>query len=222
MKKVMKWILGILLGLFLLGIFLPDPPKKEKSTPNKIIAQVKEPEKPVEVPESELTSKERFAKAKKLLGEDDTRWDGWRYLNTIKEDDKEYPEAKKLRSQVEAKKLRSQAEAKKLRRPEEARQETRVKKEQAEEEKRTASARKEYAESLEYDLLNNSRMDTTITTSGKNNTTIKIKYILVSRVFVNELTKKEEFINNLRRLGFNKLVFTDGYHGDWITTIPPW
>jgi len=204
MKKVMKWILGILLGLFLLGIFLPDPPKKEKSTPNKIIAQVKEPEKPVEVPESELTSKERFAKAKKLLGEDDTRWDGWRYLNTIKEDDKEYPEAKKLR------------------RPEEARQETRVKKEQAEEEKRTASARKEYAESLEYDLLNNSRMDTTITTSGKNNTTIKIKYILVSIVFVNELTKKEEFINNLRRLGFKKLVFTDGYHGDWITTIPPW
>ena len=62
-------------------------------------------------------------------------------------------------------------------------------------------------------------MDTTITTSGKDNTTLKIKFILVSRVLVNELTKDGVLPSRWEQMGFKTIVFTDGYRETWTMNL---
>jgi hypothetical protein len=161
-----------------------------------------------EYPEAQkLLKQSLLSSAKKLLDEkpkyssDDNSetylWQAASKLEFIKKGDKEYPEAKKLLTQVHARQNNIHAETEELR----------------------AITRKDYAKELENNLLNNARMDTTITTSGKNNTTLKLKYILVSRVFVNELTKDGKLQNTWRSMGFKTIIFTNGYNETWTMNL---
>jgi len=77
------------------------------------------------------------------------------------------------------------------------------------------ASRKEYGKVLENYLLDNAKMDTKITTSGKDYTTLKIEYILTSRVMVNELTKDGKLPSIWEQMGFKTVVFTDGYYHTW-------
>ncbi|MGB8993143.1 MAG: hypothetical protein WCD80_13900 [Desulfobaccales bacterium] len=124
-----------------------------------------------------------------------------RHLAAISENSPEYKEIKKLEPKIKQLEREIDRQAKIIT------------------EKFMVISRKKYAKDYENLLLNNARLDTTITTSGKNNTTLKFKCILVSRVFVNELTKDGKIINHWRSMGFKKIIFTNGYNETWTMNL---
>jgi hypothetical protein len=84
--------------------------------------------------------------------------------------------------------------------------------------KNTVKERKEFAKRYEIALLDKG-IDTTVTTHGKYNTTLRIKWVLMSRPVVHQLTKDKNFISSVKRLGFKKIEFTDGYNDQWSVTF---
>ncbi len=78
--------------------------------------------------------------------------------------------------------------------------------------------RKEFAKKYELSLLD-AGMDTTITTLGKNHSTLRIKWVLMSRPLVYKLINDGATMANLRKLGFEKVVFTDGYDRTWTSDL---
>ena len=165
-----------------------------------------------EYPEAqELLKQELFRGAKKLLKEkpkyatDDNSgtylWQAASKLEFIKKGDKEYPEAQNLLKHIHA------------------RQKIILEKTAAETDKRMATTRKEYAKELEFNFLDKLHMDTTVTVSGKNNTIIKIKWILWTRVTVYEFFKDGKIESTWRSMGFKKYILTDGYRWTWTDNL---
>lgn len=76
------------------------------------------------------------------------------------------------------------------------------------------ATRQKIAETWETSLLDKG-MSVDVTAEGKEKTTLKLKYVLVSKAFAHNLTKNGEFIQTLRNAGFKKLVMTDGYDDTW-------
>lgn len=74
--------------------------------------------------------------------------------------------------------------------------------------------RKEFSKRFELMLLEKD-MDTTITVSGKNNATLRIKWVLMSRPLVHKFINSDETMQPLINLGFEKVIFTDGYDRTW-------
>jgi hypothetical protein len=203
MWKFIKWCLGIVFVLYVIGSLIPNSSKNTKptNTATNVGVEKKEPEKPVAAPKPGPTSAEVLAEAKKEFAKDKANWAGVNNLYGIKEGEKEYPEAQKILNQV---KIHSKIKAEK---------------EQAEEERRTATARKDYAKELEFKFLDKMHMDTTITVSGKNNTIIKIKWILWTRVTVYEFFKDGKILSTWRSMGFKKYILTDGYRWTWTDNL---
>ncbi|MFN7948397.1 MAG: hypothetical protein U0Z53_23800 [Blastocatellia bacterium] len=52
--------------------------------------------------------------------------------------------------------------------------------------------------------------------SGPEDTTLTIKYVLMSRPFVYKAANETDFLENMRVAGFRKIVFTDGGSATWI------
>lgn len=98
----------------------------------------------------------------------------------------------------------------------------------AREEKETAQAakkaaianRKLFAKNYEQQLLSKG-MDVYATVHGKENTTLKIKWILVSRPLVHKMINEGGTVDNLKNMGFTKLVMTDGYDDTWNIDLRP-
>lgn len=76
------------------------------------------------------------------------------------------------------------------------------------------AARDVYANMLEQEYLKKG-MDVDISLSGADKSTIKFKYILISRPLVYQLMNDSDFMSNLRSAGFKKVIFTDGYYHTW-------
>lgn len=106
------------------------------------------------------------------------------------------------------------AEAQKLMPRARALQQKEEKEEQAREEKLTISRRQSYANEMETRMLEQYQ-DFYVRTSGVNQTTLTIRYVLMSRPFVYNLINDGKFMGRLRELGFKKVVFTDGYDQTW-------
>jgi hypothetical protein len=81
-------------------------------------------------------------------------------------------------------------------------------------EKLMTEQRKKFAEQYEIALLDKG-MDTTISTSGNSRTILRIEWILMSRPLVYKFINDESAMSNLRKLGFKKITFTDGYYHTW-------
>jgi hypothetical protein len=81
-------------------------------------------------------------------------------------------------------------------------------------ERATTAARAQFAREMESRLLDDG-LDARVTVSGPNNTTLRLRYILVSRVWAHKFSQDGNMIANLRRLGFKKFVITDGYDETW-------
>lgn len=79
--------------------------------------------------------------------------------------------------------------------------------------KKAEQTRKKYASTLEYNFLDN-KLNVEVSTQGKDNTQLKLKYALMSKVFVHQLLKTD-FAENTKKLGFKKIIFTDGYNDTW-------
>lgn len=74
--------------------------------------------------------------------------------------------------------------------------------------------RKEFADRYERSLLNEG-MDVHVSVSGKNDTTLRMKWVLMSRPLVYKIINDENNMSNLKRMGFERIVFTDGYDSTW-------
>jgi len=157
-------------------------------------------EKPSSAPERKPTSAELLTKAKKLIGENKSDA-AIGNLQMIEFGSKEYTEAQKPLKQVHA------------------RQNIILERNAAETEKRMATMRKDYAKELEFTFLDKLHMDTTVNVSGKNNTTIKIKWILWTRVTVYEFIKDGKIMSTWRSMGFKKYILTDGCRWTWTDKI---
>jgi hypothetical protein len=202
MKTFIYILIALIAILLLFDIKLPK--KTIPPTPTPLPqTEVKAPEKPVRVP----TSAEYLQGAKKSIKNfisdssktslDDAYWK----LSAIEPKDPDYKEAQELlkKVRVEQQKLHT--------------------KEAVETEKTTAVIRKEYAKQLEFTYLDKLHMDTTVTVSGKNNTTIKIKWILWSRVSVHEFLKDGKVLSQWREMGFKRYVLDGGYGGTWSDSL---
>lgn len=61
-------------------------------------------------------------------------------------------------------------------------------------------------------------MNVKVRLSGRDNTTIKLTYVLIGDVFVHHCGKGED-IQILRELGFTKVLLSDGYTKTWTITF---
>jgi hypothetical protein len=74
--------------------------------------------------------------------------------------------------------------------------------------------REAYVTAKENFLLDN-WYDAVLTLEGSDKTTLKIRHIFVSRPFVHNLSKKDDFRSELRSLGCKKVIATNGYDDTW-------
>ena len=79
-------------------------------------------------------------------------------------------------------------------------------------------ARKEFAKQIEAKYLNKG-MDVYVTVTGRDYTTLKLKYVLFSRSLVHKIMNSAGFVTTLKSLGFKRVIFTDGYDDTWSYTI---
>ena len=121
-------------------------------------------------------------------------------LNEIPKDAPEYHEAQKLLNRIEHLKEKDTA-AIRLREAKEQR-----------------AKRLIYGPGLE-NLFLDKGYDITVKITGKDATTLRIKWILTSRVLVHQISKDQNLIQSWRQLGFKKVIFTDGYRSNWEMTL---
>jgi FKBP-type peptidyl-prolyl cis-trans isomerase len=79
-------------------------------------------------------------------------------------------------------------------------------------------ARKAYAKTYEEELLQSGR-DANVTTQGQDHSVLQIRYILMDKQFVHNLSNNSEFMDTLRQMGFKKLRFTNGYDESWTVNL---
>lgn len=187
----MKILLPLTILLFIILGCSGDPSRQ--STKN--ATQENAPQAPVPA-----NASERLAEAKRILAGKPT---DTRELDTadlyLKAIDDKTPEAKEAKLLlVESKKQRGVLE-KKL---EVATAETKK------------ILRKTAIEKLEKDLLSKG-MDFYFTFEGKNEDTLRVKYVLMSRPVVHQITNETDFLSNMATLGVKKVIFTDGYDDTW-------
>ncbi len=83
-----------------------------------------------------------------------------------------------------------------------------------------AMQRRNHATALEQRLLD-IRMNAEVSTRGKWDQTLRIKWALMTRVIVRDFTKNEDFVSTWTRVGFTKVVFTDGFYESWSVELDP-
>jgi hypothetical protein len=75
-----------------------------------------------------------------------------------------------------------------------------------------------YAKLLENNMLERG-MSVDITVLGPKATILKYKYPLVSKAFVYKVEHDTDFLQVVQGLGFQKVIYTDGYNETWWTTF---
>jgi hypothetical protein len=80
--------------------------------------------------------------------------------------------------------------------------------------KTTPAERKRYVEELEKGFLARG-MDVELKVSGRDNTTLTMRYVFVNRPFVYQMMNDPLVFASKQADGFTKIVFTDGYFKTW-------
>lgn len=83
-----------------------------------------------------------------------------------------------------------------------------------------AAARHRFAEDYERDLLGKG-MDFTVRATGPAKRTLRMEWILVGRPLAYQMSNDEKVVRNLQRLGFRRLIMTDGHDESYSVTIDP-
>lgn len=112
-----------------------------------------------------------------------------RLLAEIPQGAKEYPEAQRLMKET----LRRESEIERL---------TKI------------AARQLVVEQMEKRMLSAGH-DFSFTLSGSEKKVLTVKYVLMSRPLVYQVTNESDFLSSLRDAGFTKVIFTDGYYERW-------
>jgi hypothetical protein len=82
----------------------------------------------------------------------------------------------------------------------------------------TALERKLFAEELEKVFLAQG-MDVELKVSGRENTTLTMRYVFINRPFVYQMMNDPKVFASKRADGFTKIIFTDGYFKTWTCNL---
>lgn len=74
--------------------------------------------------------------------------------------------------------------------------------------------RDQMAKSVENSMLDEG-YNVDVTAEGPDHTTLRFKWIFVSKVFAHQLSERSEVFDSARKIGFKKIVATDGYDESW-------
>lgn len=80
--------------------------------------------------------------------------------------------------------------------------------------------RTDWAASYEAELLD-SGMDVRVTLQGKYKDQAKIRWVLLGRAMVHQITKDGSFLANLEKIGFKRVTFSDGFYESWYYDLNP-
>lgn len=128
--------------------------------------------------------------------------DAWTNLRKVGEDDEGYAVAKKVATALE--KCRKKAE----------------KEFDAALRGVMVAQRERRASEIEATMLE-SGIDWSVTLRGKYKDQMRIEWILLGRVAVHQMTKDGELIAGLQKIGFKRVVFTDGYYESYTYDLEP-
>ena len=178
----------------LLTIFILNKTANNKENTLKSLYIYKDPNSTF----NKMPPAEHLVQAKKDMADKSTNWPYGRlslakkHLDAIPVDSDEYNEAQQLLKETAKRRKLDIEYAKKLN----------IKIE--------TDNRKDYAKRSEVNYLE-AGMDVEVSTSGKNQTTIKSKNILFSRPFIYKLNKDGALLSKYKSLGFEKAIFSNGY-----------
>lgn len=79
---------------------------------------------------------------------------------------------------------------------------------------RLKELRLEFAKDLEIRFLKGG-MSVDVITKGKDSTILHYKYALVSKAFAYQVSQNTEFLSAAKKLGFKRVVLTDGFDDTW-------
>jgi flagellar biosynthesis GTPase FlhF len=71
-----------------------------------------------------------------------------------------------------------------------------------------------FAKTMENNLLHQG-LSVDVLAIGKDNTTLHIKWVLVSKALAYQLSEKGEILESARKIGFRRVEITDGYNETW-------
>jgi hypothetical protein len=91
---------------------------------------------------------------------------------------------------------------------------TRLAAEKVERDKKNLPLRKAYANDAERRMLDVGR-DFYFSVEGKDSSILRIRYVLMSRPLVHQMVNNSKIMDQWRDLGFNEVIFTDGYNNTW-------
>lgn len=74
--------------------------------------------------------------------------------------------------------------------------------------------RKEMAHNLEIEYLKKG-LDVRVTAQAKENTVLHLRFVLFSRPLIYKITNETNFLDDVRKAGFKKVIFSDGYNYTW-------
>lgn len=83
-----------------------------------------------------------------------------------------------------------------------------------------AMQRRNHATNLEETLLE-LRMNAEVSTRGKWDQTLRIKWALMTRVTVRDFTGNDDLVGTWTKVGFTKVIFTDGFYESWTVELDP-
>lgn len=82
----------------------------------------------------------------------------------------------------------------------------------------TPDDRKAFAETAEKSYLMDGK-DVHMSAIGKNADTLRMRYVLLGRPDAYQLSQNTEFIASMKKIGFHKIVLTDGYNATYIINV---
>jgi hypothetical protein len=202
-------IIGTLFLLMLVGYILNEH-QKNKTAPNyakKVNENVQqskneEIEQHIKSDNIQITSEQLLSEVKKILQDKSKLYpigllnSAETQLKNIKKEDSEYEEAQILLKNIKSK------------------QEVIIKEQKEKYKKGEIKFRSEFTKYLERKYLEKG-LDIYVTSIGPDKTTIKLKYILMSRPLLYKLLSETQFLDELKSHGFKKAIFTDGYRDTW-------
>lgn len=115
--------------------------------------------------------------------------DARRHLEAIPPDAREHAEAQKLLAEVRRRETEIERLAKR-------------------------GARQLVVEEMERKMLSEGH-DFQFSLSGPEKNVLTVKYVLMSRPLVYKLTNESDFLTNMKKAGFTKIIFTDGFRESW-------
>lgn len=168
-----------------------------------------------------MSPADHLAKARAILKVDVGKRsidEGFRNLDAIPENSPQSREAHQLRAAFLSQKRLADERMSRQRLVEERRLAAEEKRKAAEEAKLAAVVKRvlrvNYAKDLENRLLDQG-MNATAIATGKDNTTLHIKWILAGRVLAHQMSKESSIFANAREMGFRRIEITDGYDESW-------